>query len=978
MQLHNPNESHPHRFRIPLHVLTAGGSTILLLIVAAVLAWQAYRGTREVLSSTVDESIQHVSRVLQDKIRGILDPAVGQTELLGRYEIMHATTLQQRLAAVPVALSALESNQLLDAWYVGYPDGEFVLFRPLRDLNVRQVFKAPAEASLLVQTQTLEADGKRHGAYFFYDAAGRLLRREDHPTYVFDPRTRTWYNEAQGRSRLIMTSPYVFYTTRLVGATLARQVEPGGAVIGLDTTLRDLAHELEDLKITPGSLVAIVDRAGKVIASSDGLESAHFDKQGNAVLPLITELPQPQLIAAATLAQGDAHRAARTFDNGTWEIISIPVALRAEGQVLRVLMAVPHDELFRDARRLLREQLIITFLLILASVPAGYWLTQRLVQPLRALAEETRAVAAFDFSAAPPKRSRIVEVDLLSTATSQMKATIARFMDVSAALNSETRLERLLDVVLTDVAATTHARSAAIYLYDEGKRGLERSQLRREQGAHANYPERLDVEADIEHPAVRVMSLHQSAVGAAELGGPELVAVPLETLSQEFVGALVLELAHPLQATRDGGRDPILGFVEALSSTAAVAIETRHLVDSQKQLLEALIQLLAGAIDAKSPYTGGHCQRVPELTKMLAAAAQAADDGPFRDFRLSEEDWEAVHVGAWLHDCGKVTTPEYVVDKATKLETIYNRIHEVRMRFEVLKRDAEINYWKAREAGVPEAQARAAMEHLWHTLDDEFAFVATCNVGGEYLDPERVARLREIAQRSWMRTLDDRLGLSRDEERQLQDIPPASLPVVEPLLADKPQHLVPRPESELIPADNPWGFRLKVPQYKFDRGELHNLSVSRGTLTDEDRYIINEHIVQTIMMLERLPFPRHLKGVPEIAGGHHERMDGRGYPRGLTRKQMSVPARIMAIADVFEALTAADRPYKPPKTLSESLAIMARMTREQHLDGELFELFIRSDVYRRYAERYLQPAQMDAVDEAAILDAARPAELPVA
>jgi hypothetical protein len=392
-----------------------------------------------------------------------------------------------------------------------------------------------------------------------------------------------------------------------------------------------------------------------------------------------------------------------------------------------------------------------------------------------------------------------------------------------------------------------------------------------------------------------------------------------------------------------------------------VAIETRHLVDSQQNLLESLIQLLAGAIDAKSPYTGGHCQRVPALTKMLVHAAADASDGPFRDFQLNADEWEAVHVGAWLHDCGKVTTPEYVVDKATKLESIYNRIHEVRTRVEVLKRDAEIIYWRNRSQGAPEPEAWAELQAKWQALDEDFAFVAECNVGGEFLDPTKIERLKKIAQRPWMRTLNDRLGLSREEAHLLKGVPPQPLPHAETLLADKPEHLVSRQAEEQAVADKDPRFHVKVPQYKFNRGEIYNLSISRGTLTEEERFIINDHIVQTIVMLERLPFPRHLRSVPEIAGGHHERMDGRGYPMGLKRDEMSIPARIMAIADVFEALTAADRPYKMPKTLSESLKIMANMVREQHLDPELFELFLRSGVCLDFARRFMKPSQLDEV-----------------
>jgi hypothetical protein len=284
------------------------------------------------------------------------------------------------------------------------------------------------------------------------------------------------------------------------------------------------------------------------------------------------------------------------------------------------------------------------------------------------------------------------------------------------------------------------------------------------------------------------------------------------------------------------------------------------------------------------------------------------------------------------------------------------------MRFEVLKRDAEIEYWKEIGAGADAAAARARCDAFTRTLDEEFAFVAACNEGGEFMDPVKVERLHAIARRSWQRTLDDRIGIAHEEKTRRERVPAPPLPVREPLLADRPEHLIARDPADVLPADNPWGFRLDVPEHRYNRGELHNLTVRRGTLTEEERYVINHHIVQTIVMLSQLPLPKHLKSVPEIAGGHHEKMDGTGYPRRLRADQLSPVARMMAIADIFEALTAADRPYKKPKKLSEALRIMGAMKREHHVDPELFDLFLTSGVFRRYAERFLQPEQIDEVD----------------
>ena len=442
------------------------------------------------------------------------------------------------------------------------------------------------------------------------------------------------------------------------------------------------------------------------------------------------------------------------------------------------------------------------------------------------------------------------------------------------------------------------------------------------------------------------------------------LTVPLINHDGDVIGVLQLLNA---QDTDTGEvisfSEDIQPLVEALTSQAAVALDNQYLIDAQKQLLDSFIELIASAIDAKSPYTGGHCQRVPELTKMLARAACDSRAPLYRDFDLTEDEWYELHISAWLHDCGKVTTPEYVVDKATKLETIYDRIHEIRTRFEVAKRDVEIDYLKAMLDGKGDAKKlKKERDERLAQLDDDFAFVAECNIGGEFMAPERVERIKEIAGRTWTRTLDDRLGISRDEAKRRAQVPERPAPVEESLLADKEEHVIRRDSPDAMTDDNPFGFQLDVPAHKYNLGEIYNLCIPRGTLTAEERFKINDHMVQTIVMLEQLPFPKHLRRVPEYAGGHHETMIGTGYPRKLTKDDMSIPARIMAIADIFEALTAADRPYKAPKTLSESIRIMSFMKKDQHIDEDLFHLFLETGVYKEYAERFLKPEQIDEVD----------------
>jgi HD-GYP domain-containing protein (c-di-GMP phosphodiesterase class II) len=440
-----------------------------------------------------------------------------------------------------------------------------------------------------------------------------------------------------------------------------------------------------------------------------------------------------------------------------------------------------------------------------------------------------------------------------------------------------------------------------------------------------------------------------------------MLTVPLSPHGGEVIAVMqFLNALDPETGTVIPFPPEMLRFVGAMAAQSAVALDNFQLIEVQKELLDAMIKLIAGAIDAKSPYTGGHCERVPELAVMLAEAASAVKEGPLAEFSFKTDDeWREFRIGAWLHDCGKVTTPEYVVDKASKLETIYNRIHEVRMRFEVLLRDARISQLEAVAAGTNPVEALARYEARRTQLADDFAFIAECNLGGEFMVPEKLERLKRIAEETWLRHYNDRIGMPYEELKRYLD-EQATLPAIEKLLADKPHHVIPR--SDKHSADPKWGFKIKVPENLYNHGEVYNLSVGRGTLTEEERFKITEHVMQSMMMLEQLPLPKNMRRIPEYAGTHHETLIGSGYPRKLGEAEITIPMRIMAIADVFEALTASDRPYKKAKTLSESINVLSFLKKDKQIDPVLFDLLLTSGVYKRYAEKYLLQEQIDEVD----------------
>jgi HD-GYP domain-containing protein (c-di-GMP phosphodiesterase class II) len=515
-----------------------------------------------------------------------------------------------------------------------------------------------------------------------------------------------------------------------------------------------------------------------------------------------------------------------------------------------------------------------------------------------------------------------------------------RLNDVGASLSAERNLDRLLEKILLAAMSITHADGGTLYTMSDDARFLRFRIVRTSSlgiayggsGGHGLPPNFQDLPlygADgrpNDHMIAPWSAVSGQTVNvedaycatdfdfsgtmrfdqATGYRSRSFLSVPMHNHEGAVIGVLQLINATDLAVgTVHAFSKADQSLAESLASQAAVALTNRALISQLEQLFEAFIRLIDTAIDEKSPYTGGHCERVPELTMMLAEAAHEADSGPLADFRLTDKDRYELRIAALLHDCGKITTPVHVVDKSTKLETLYDRIGLLATRMAAVKREAEAATWRAIADGEPREAALSALRARQARMGDDLAFLREVNRGGERLADEAVQRIQDIAGAyAWT-----------DESGQVQ-----------PFLSDE---------------------------------EVENLSIRAGTLTAAERDVINHHIVATIHMLEQLPWPRHLMNVPEYAGGHHERMDGRGYPKGLRREQMSVQARMMGIADIFEALTAADRPYKPALPLSEALAIMENFRRNGHIDPDLYEIFLAQRVPQRYARRFLAPEQCD-------------------
>lgn len=528
-------------------------------------------------------------------------------------------------------------------------------------------------------------------------------------------------------------------------------------------------------------------------------------------------------------------------------------------------------------------------------------------------------------------------------ATTNLIARLQELNEIGIALSRQHDISSLLEMILEAAKRVTNADAGTLYLHDLEHQMLHFEIVRTDtlnikMGGTSGvpitfYPIHLyhadgqpNHEMVVSHTALSAETVNipdaYAAIGYdfsgtksfdAKTGyqSRSFLTVPMVDHERDVIG--VLQLINALDR-ESGAIAPFSSddqhLVESLASQAAIALTNRRLIKQLEELFEAFIQLINTAIDDKSPYTGGHCARVPVLTMMLAEAVTRTREGPLKDFVMDDDDRQELKIASLLHDCGKITTPVHVVDKPTKLHTLFDRIELLDTRFEVLRRDAEIKMLKklaCRMHDAEEAEIRAEYEARIRQLDDDREFLRQCNVGVEKMPEAAQLRVRQIASLQW-----------RDSAGKMVNF----------LSCD----------------------------------EVDNLTIRSGTLTDAERKIINRHIDVTIQMLESLPWPKHLKNVPEYAAGHHERMDGKGYPRGLTRDQMTLQARVMGIADIFEALTAKDRPYKTGKTLSESLKILGQFKLGGHIDPDLFDVFIREKVYLDYAWQFLSPEQIDEVD----------------
>jgi HD-GYP domain-containing protein (c-di-GMP phosphodiesterase class II) len=506
---------------------------------------------------------------------------------------------------------------------------------------------------------------------------------------------------------------------------------------------------------------------------------------------------------------------------------------------------------------------------------------------------------------------------------------IKNLTKIGVALSGEKNIERLLEMILDEAHKFTNADGGTIYIMSDDESELLFAIIKNESmgvrmggtGGKITWPAVKLKNADgspnysnvsayvaISGEAVNIADVY-NAHGFNFEGtkkydqdngyrSQSMLVVPMRNHENDIIGVLQLLNAH------DQETGAVVNFslesqeiTLSLASQAAVALTNNRLISDLENLLESFIKTIATAIDEKSPYTGGHVRRVAELTMTIANKINEKKQGPFASVIFTEDQMRELRMAAWLHDVGKITTPEHVVDKSTKLGKVYDRISDVKTRFELLKREYQLAMQETKNNKADNSLEK--MEREIKTLDEEYQFLVQVNRGSEFVKDEMIERIKKIGKRKWSAN------------------------------------------SQTLPL--------------LTEDEIYNLSVRHGTLNDEERNIINNHAAVSYKMLSGLPFPKKMRHIADYAAAHHEKLDGTGYPLGLKADQLFLQSRIIAIADIFEALTAKDRPYKKGKTITEALKIMDLMVKDQHIDADLFELFIGEKIYEDYAKQELAP-----------------------
>lgn len=915
----------------------------IILLLSIVLIRVSINHSREVTTSLSEDIVASHAEALTGRIGLLGTPLATLLDTLAFTDFVHSTLDVKDRVWLGTLAKILAKSPHLSTLYFGDENGNSFVVRPIYDASDRGRLSAPEHSVIMVDYNQFNGEQTR----IFFDRNMLVITEFLYDNENYDPRVRPWFIETKQGGNINVTEPYYFYFFKHFGITFSRRSLDGKSVIAADFTLDSLNDVMAEMAYSADSKIYLFTAKESLLASNQIIKTDDPTKKVELKdLGLKAFIPN---LSHVNRAKGESRRI--NWQGQEWQLIITPMVM-SEYEILYLVNVVSLESVLADSNDFYNDLLLISLAVVVLSLLIVIMATRHVVRPLTFLAKSLKDIQRFSFKRRPYKSSGITEIDQINETMLMMEEVLFNFIQNLKQVARSTAPEEMSSSLVLQVQDIL--KSDDCLLFTNSLQSRAEFSLAAKMGEYGQ----MNLQALFDsNPAAFEQTIYELSSSEIQLLSTQHHAgfiMPLFNRNKQNIGALLICFNDKVNADIRGR----LAFVQEFIGFNELVLEHLETAEAQTNLFHAFVMMTASAVDVKSAYTGEHCKRVPDITQMLAEK-MVADKGTFANFDMNKKQWEELLLAAWLHDCGKVSTPDFIMDKSTKLETVYDRIHEVRMRYEVLKRDAEIGYLESVLEGNDKLEAQAQCEQLKLTLDNEFAFVADCNLGSEFMADDKIARLEQLAQRTWLRTLPDDIGISHQEKVKKVA---QRLPAVETVLTNKTEHLYAWDEKKKLQVNGLRDFKIKQPMYQYNRGELYNLGIKAGTLTAEDRYNINEHIVQTYMMLDQLPYPEHLKNVPIIAGSHHERIDGKGYPLELAGEQIPLQGRIIAVADVFEALTASDRPYKEAKPLSLALKIMANMVKDKHLDRELFDLFLTTGVYSQYATEYLPSQQIDIVD----------------
>jgi len=937
------------RYSLSIHIGTL--FIVLTTLFGAILIFISYHHAHQLLTSTAKELSIENSKHIENEFKKNAAPIFTTLDLLSYSSLVNGNNSPvQNTSWLASSHSVFKKNKHLVALYFANDNGDFIIIRPLPDHLAKKQFAAPKNAVLLINETTITG----RDTYIYLDSEYQEIFRTEKQGNKFDPRKRPWFKNAQLDGELRLTDPYFFYFLKTTGVTLSRRTPDGMNVVAADFTLSSLSESLKTLGYSQKTKLVLFDKKFNVLGqknTSVSHDMAQRDTQNlleaSVFHPILNRI-NSQIIYKSIEKEGEE-----------WSLTSTPVMLSKQVSLI-LAEATPTNDLLTNLLELRNKQMLTAIGLLLISFFIVIIVARKIARPLHTLITLSENIACFEFKKTHYPKSMIKEVANLSHSLQLMEHTLYDLLTLLRKTTENTDFTELAKNITHQSYLVTRAETIILYIWDKDKQSFITV------ANHAIIPFKIEINELINTPWLKSELLQGKTVHInkhdniikkydGNLYNSDIYLFPLIDKHMQLVG--ILNLSYERAITKD--QSDKHAFLKELLSFAQLAKENIDRIQQHKDMMNSFIEIIASAIDTKSPYTGNHCQRIPLLAKWITEAAHN-DPHYFPKFTMSDQQWEELKLASWLHDCGKIITPEFVIDKATKLETVSNRIHEIRMRFEVIKRQYEVDYWKKISHEGESTELKNTLQQQLKTLDQEFEFVAKCNVGCEKMNDTNIIKLNEIAKRTWVRTLDNQIGISWAEQQRYKTT--SSIPIEEKLLDNKPEHILPWDKGRK--PQNTWQepFTLQPSDVLYNRGELYNLSVKQGTLTKEERFIVNDHIVQTISMLKKLPYPPHLKHVPDIAGSHHERVDGKGYPRSLSANELSIQARCLAMADVFESLTSNDRPYKGIKSLSEAIDIMTDKATSGHLDPKLYLLFLEQHIDDTFAKKFMDKNQINDIE----------------